>query len=388
MQRFDGSLTRRSFVRSGCLAAGALLAPRGAPCLPGFGPRTEHVVIVAFAGGVRTKEVLDTPANVPNLMRIARAGTTFPNVRCENLGHYGAALSIFTGNIEVMGIRDDERGRNPTVFERLRKDVGLSPSDVWLSTASGAQGRLFAHSDHPAYGAEFAANVLDGDGIFNVEFARVLESFGKPRPDTPHDEAVLERFGRAIDPTALVTERGDAPPDAEEARRVARFVVEELSGTTTRLTGPGAGDAKAIRVAKNILRLFRPKVLGITLQGHDIAHGSFNGYVEVIRRNDAELGALWDAIRADEELRDKTAIFVLPEFGRDADLNERNGLDHGDDSDAMRKVFLIAAGPEFRSNRIVRRDIRTIDVCPTVYRLFSGKPLRDVAGKPIGDLLA
>ena len=65
---------------------------RGLASRPG---RVEHVIVVAFAGGVRSKEVLETPANVPNLMRIASRGVTMPNVTCANLGHYGAALHIF-----------------------------------------------------------------------------------------------------------------------------------------------------------------------------------------------------------------------------------------------------------------------------------------------------
>ena len=63
----------------------------------------------------------------------------------------------------------------------LRKDGGCSASDLWLSTSNGAQGKLFAYSEHPDYGASFGANVLDGEGIFNVEFKKVLDQFGKPR---------------------------------------------------------------------------------------------------------------------------------------------------------------------------------------------------------------
>ncbi len=382
--------TRRDFLKTGSLAAGAAALPgRTLDALARLGgPKTEHVVLVAFAGGVRQKEVIGTPENVPNLMRIASAGCVFPRVHCENVGHYGAALSIFTGNVEVMGIRENERGLDPTLFEFLRKDAGLGPTDVWLSTSSGAQGRLFAHSDHPSYGAEFAANVLDGDGLFNVEFKRVLDSFGKPREDTPHDRDVVARIGAALDEQALVTGTDRKRPDTAQVQRVAGFILDELTGKTSRITGPGAGDAKAIRVGLNLLRVFKPRLLGIALQNHDIAHGSFNGYVEVIRRNDAELGKLWDAIQQDDDLRDKTAVLVLPEFGRDKNLNERNGLDHGDSSDELHEVFLIAAGPDFKSGKVIRSEIRTIDVCPTVWRLFSRRPLSHVTGRTIDDLFA
>jgi hypothetical protein len=381
--------TRRTFLREGALAAAAAGWP-GLGRRPDHGelpagpaPRTRHLVLVAFAGGVRRKEVLDTPANVPNLMRIASAGVTMPKVRCENLGHYGAALSILTGRFEAMGIRDDERGLNPTLFERLRKDAGLGPNEVWLSTSGGAQGRLFAHSDHPDYGRSQAANVLDGDGLFNLEFKQLLDDLGRPQPDGEHARAVLARLGRSLDPRAIQVEGGARLPDPEQAQRVANFVLDGLTGNTARISGPGGGDAKAIRIGLEILRVFRPRVLGITLQNHDVAHGSFNGYVEVIRRNDQELGRLWDAIQQDEELRDSTTVLVLPEFGRDKDLNERNGLDHGDQSAEMLEVFLIAAGPDFRRGKVLRDEVRTVDVCPTVLRMFGLATPRGIEGRPI-----
>lgn len=379
-------LTRRAFLQQTSAAAGALALPL--PALPRIGGlKTERVVLVAFAGGVRSKEVLDAPQNAPNLMRIASAGVTMPNVRVENVGHYGAALSIFTGNVEVLGIRENERGVNPTLFEYLAKDAGVPRSEIWLSTASGAQGQLFAHSDHAQYGAEFGANVLDGDGIFNVEFKRVLDSFGRPRQDNEQERALLDRLGAALESPALAVADGKRP-DPAQTRRVEQFILEELNGSNTQLTGPGAGDAKAIRIGTNIFRVFRPRLLGITLQGHDIAHSSYNGYVEVIRRNDEELGRLWDAIQLDPVLRDTTAMFVLPEFGRDKNLNERNGLDHGDDSDELHKVFLIAAGPDFKKNKVVKQEVRSIDVCPTVLSLFTRKKPAFTAARPIHDLFA
>lgn len=369
------TVTRREFLRTGAAVAAAPLLPAWPP-----GKKTQRVVLVAFAGGVRTKEVLGTPQNVPNLMRIARAGVTFPKVRCENVGHYGATLSIFTGQVEALGIRDSERTTNPTMFELLRKDAGFAAGDVWLSTASGAQGRLFAHGDNPAYGAAFGAQVLDGDGIFNVEFKKLIDSFGRPKEDRPEDSAALDRLS-----SALHRGRGE---DAGRQRAVERFILDELNGANARLTGPGAADAKAIRIGTNLLRAFRPRLLGITLQNHDVAHGSFNAYVEVLRRNDEELGKLWDTIRADDELRETTTVIVLPEFGRDANLNERNGLDHGDGSDDMLSVFLIAAGPDQPRDKVVNREIRTIDACPTVLRLLGVKPPPSARGRVIRELHA
>jgi hypothetical protein len=169
--------------------------------------------------------------------------------------------------------------------------------------------------------------------------------------------------------------------------RIQRYILEELRGDTSAITGPGAGDAKAIRVARNLLRLFRPKVIGIVLQNADVAHGSYNSYVEVIRRNDAEVGQLWDAVQADPELRDSTTLFVLPEFGRDAALNQRNGLDHGDGSEDLYRVFCVAAGPDFRPDRAIQKPVESYDICPTVAELLGAKsPM--ARGKSIRGMLA
>ena len=70
------------------------------------------------------------------------------------------------------------------------------------------------------------------------------------------------------------------------------------------------------------------------------------------------------------------------------DLNERNGLDHGDNSDCLKKVFLIAAGPDFKKDKVLRTECATHEVCPTVLAMFGRPQPKMVGGKPITDLFA
>jgi hypothetical protein len=340
---------------------------------------------VAFAGGVRNRETIGTPANVPNLMRIAKSGVLFPNVRSSNLGHFGAALSIFTGIGEPQGIRENDRGDYPTLFEYLRKQLGLGANDVWLSATGGVQQQNYTHSYHRSFGAPFGANLISSDGIFNSEFQAILASFGKVRAPSEAEADILAKLRRSLSEEF----RGRGGPTSElnspEAlRSIEKFILEELNQGTSRITGPGAGDAKTMRVGGNLFRGFKPKVLGVVLQQHDVAHASFNTYVEVIRRTDEERGRLWDGIQADPALRATTSIFILPEFGRNKDLNERNGLDHGDGSPDINVISLVAAGPDFKRDQVIRKDVQAVDVCPTVCDLLGaraemakGKVLRD-----------
>ena len=221
----------------------------------------------------------------------------------------------------------------------------------------------------------------------NSDCPNFISCAAVPQADTAESRGIIDKLAAAIDPAQLGKVEGGRP-DAEQIRRIERFILDELRGKNTRITGPGAGDAKAIRVGYNILRVFKPKLLGITLQNHDIAHGSYNGYVEVIRRNDAEIGKLWDAIQQDQDLRETTTIMICPEFGRNKNLNQRNGLDHGDGSDHLRKVFLIAAGPDFKKNQIITKETQTLAVCPTVMALFTKKKPKFATASVIRDAFA
>jgi hypothetical protein len=293
-------------------------------------------------------------------------------------------MSIFTGNREYQGIRENERGENPTLFEYVRKGRSLPQNAVWLSTAGGAQQRNLVYSLHKDYGEPFGANLIDADGIFNAEFRRVLESYGRPSLPGEAEEAAMAKLRSAMAPPP----GGHAPGnDPETQARLQRYLLEEIAGKTSTITGPGAGDARALAVAVSVLRLFRPTLMGVVLQNADIAHGSYNGYVEVIRRADEQLGRLWDSIQADPELRDSTTVMVLPEFGRDRNLNQRNGLDHGDNSPELLKVAMVAAGPDFKKGKTVSAGLQSIDVCPTACELL-GARAEFAGGKVMRELLA
>lgn len=381
---------RRSFLKSaaalsGVGAACGLTPVVGAtPAAASTGLRradrkTKHVVLVAFAGGVRTRETLGTPENVPTLQAMADEGVLFPRARTMNLGHFGAALSIFTGISEARGIRENSRGPDPTLFEYVRKDLGLPAGEVWISTSGGAQQTNYSYGMHPDYGPPYGANTLDGDGLFNEEFKDILAAFGRPREFPDEEQALLDRMRGAVEGRG-----GTALNDPESAQRVENYILTELTRGTADIRGANASDAKALRVARNLLSIFKPALVGVVLQQADVAHGSYNAYAEVVRQNDAALGELWTAVREDPELAESTSFIVVPEFGRDSDLNGRRGLDHGDGSDDLNYVAAVCWGPDFGRGKVVQREVSTIDVCPTVCDLFGasapharGKRLRD-----------
>lgn len=331
----------------------------------------KHVIFIAMAGGVRTRETFGSPGNVPNLKAMADEGVLYPRMRTSNLGHFGATMSIFTGISEARGIRDNARGTDPTIFEYLRRELGLKQSDVWVTTSGGPQQTNYSYSVHPDYGAKYGANTLDGDGIFNKEFKDLLDAYGRPRVMEESEQELLDTLRKSVGRKQDAAENREA---AENAAQVEKYILEELTGGTSDLTGAGSGDGKALRVARNLVSLFKPTLTGVVLQNADVAHGSFDAYSEVIRRNDAAIGEIWTAVKEDPVLANSTAIFVLPEFGRDKDLNSRRGLDHGDGSEDLRYVSGVAWGPTFGKGVVVKEDVRTIDAMYSACDVLGAKP--------------
>src|SRR5258708_3364941 len=162
-------IKRRDFLKAATAASGLFLtsellarSAHAQPSEPGSAApgvaaterKTRHVVLIAFAGGVRSR---------------------------ETFGHFGAARSIFTGIAEQHGIRENARSNDVTLFEYLRKDLGWGPNEAWIATSGGAQQVNYAYGLNPDYGARFGANTLDGEGIFNREFKALLQTWGRPR---------------------------------------------------------------------------------------------------------------------------------------------------------------------------------------------------------------
>lgn len=383
-----GSIDRRRFLGLAGLAGAASLLglPSLALAQEKKKRRTKHVIFVAFAGGVRSKDTIGTPENIPNLMKIAKEGVVLTRVGARNVGHYGAALALFTGQVEEKVAKESERSALPTVFEYVRKQQKLGPDKVWLATSGGDTQLNYAYGADAEHGARFGASLVGGDGLFCSDFKGLTDKFGRPKAEDPKERDRIDELQRALESPALPSE-GEGALDEATRKQVERAVLAEVGGSTALLTGTGAGDARAIRAARGVLLAFRPALLGIALSNADVAHGSAGAYVEVIRRNDQELGALWQAVQADPELKGTTTLLVCPEFGRDANANARQGLDHTDQSPDLAEVACIAVGPDFRRDAVVRTECRTTQLCPTICDLLGAEATR-VKERPIRELFA
>jgi hypothetical protein len=136
------------------------------------------------------------------------------------------------------------------------------------------------------------------------------------------------------------------------------------------------------------MRRLSPSLLWVTLHDIDIAHsGAFSLYIDGIRRSDRLCAELWQAVQKDPEYAGKTTMYILPDFGRDSDIDSGgNGFQHHRTGDALsRTTWMMVLGPDVRQNVVVDRPVESTDLVPTLGAYF-GFDARLSTGKPIGEV--
>jgi hypothetical protein len=410
-------LSRRNLFRAaGAAAAGATFS-RSRTALGGRAFAAKRAVIVSIAGGLRLSESLGMAegATMPNLFgrvplitgrgdgdagepRIApgyvapelvlpapRAvplyteGALVSNLRyAEGVpGHLQGAACLTSGLYNDLDNREDARLAAPTLFEIHRRQTNTSALDAWYVSNVAGFYRALQHSGHPEFGQSFAASWVSPPSTANAIVPLVTRGNKQIRlddlpvvNDTPESNRAARKLRAVLD--------GNTPEYAEDVLlrraedsaaledylatiygdRTYQSFFPDAIGIGTRNQNGGldaTGDGLTIYHAERILEAFKPSVMVVSLIDVDVCHDDFNGYLIGQRLADALVTHLWDFIQSTEGLKDETALFILPEHGRQLQFNGQNtdalgrsGLDHGGGDDGDRDVWVLALGPDFK----------------------------------------
>jgi len=351
MSRHPG-LSRRELLKRG--AAGAAAAAFATPFFVNrrlyattTPYQTEYVVYVMYSGGVRTMETWGTPANIPRMNGLKPVGALHTQMLAPSNGHDQAKLANISGSKTRTYDRRNYRNNNPTIYEYFRKTLDIPASECWAISESAGTNAFLNYSKHASYGAKYGANFVTPD-VFRSQFRDVLKRFATIQTQTPETASQVDQLRASLD-RSLLANVVDVPignTDAERGR-ITNFLMSHAA------TGySGSSDQQALKIAIDVIDTFHPRLLGITLITHDVAHGSIPSYVTTIQQSDALVGQLWDRIQTPgNPMKDKTTMVVIPEHGRDLVPNEQGGLDHNIFSDATTKyVSLFAIGPDIKQN--------------------------------------
>jgi hypothetical protein len=339
-------------------------------------PRRRKAVVVTFGGGARDDETFmpEGQENIPHLIRdlLPRATLYTQVVNRGILGHYVANASLATGAYETINNFTGAPPQHPTVFEYFRKDLGRPSSDVWVIAPSVGFDRI-GSSGHKEYGPGFGANVILPK--------RLLASAVPAGALADYNALLRDNYESPL----YGPEAAAADVELDRVTGLLKFSISDFLAGARNLESP---DELSVFLARRLMQQFAPSLVWITLHDIDIAHaGTFSLYVDAIRRTDRLCSDIWAMIQKNPEYAGVTTMFVLPDFGRDADETPGgNGFQHHRTGDARsRTTWMLAIGPDIRENVLIDRAVDSMDLVPTLGAYFGFSP-RFAQGKPLSEL--
>jgi hypothetical protein len=371
------STSRREFLRdvSGMALGSALLG--GSPFLHGQTIRQKRkVIVVTFGGGARDQETFapEGQANIPHLLQeLAPQSTFFTHMMNRGiLGHYVATASLVTGVYETLNNFSAVPPANPTAFEYFRKDLKRPVSNTWVVAPSNGFNRI-GESEDRSYGPGLGARVILPKHLLQAASlgkAGNLNHLLRDNYESPLFTPVL----------------GGGEIELQQLEQVLKLSVDDFVSHARTLSSP---DELSVYVVKQLMRQQSPSLLWLTLHDIDVAHtGAYSLYVEAIQRTDRLCADLWKAVQSDPEYAGNTTMFILPDFGRDADFGAGgNGFQHHRTGDAAsRTTWMMALGAGVREGVVYDRLVQPIDLVPTLGALM-GFSARRSQGQVIRELV-
>ena len=378
------SLSRREFLRGaiGATAATSLFCMRPSKAVASLAHSKQKVIVITFGGGARDDETfsIDGQQYIPNLLQtLAPQSCFFTQVINRGiLGHYVATASIATGTYQTFDNFVAQPPSRPTIFEYYRRDQRRPREDAWVI----APGNLFAQmgaSRDRRFGSNLGAETL----VPKQLLAAVLGATGG------HDLDSYPGILRDSFETLPAGSGTDASMDRETMERLSAKLglsPELLRAKAATFTSP---DELSVYMVRHVMRRFAPSLLFLTLHDMDIAHsGAYSLYLNGIRSTDRLCAEVWAEVQSNPEYKDRTSVFILPDFGRDGDTDPGgNGFQHHrTGSPSSRTTWMMALGPAVRQKTVVDRPIESVDLASAVGKVL-GFEASGSTGKPIPEVL-
>jgi len=376
-------LTKRAFLRM----AGLSIAPRIAPWLRADDGDTggRRVILVTFGGGVRYSETFgpDGLRNIPRLAEMRPHGFFFRT--CVNAGvlsHFNSTASILTGNWQRVDDFGFQPPAGPTLFEYFRKGARAKPQDAWIIATNKSFASMGASAD-PLWGSPFGANVVLPKQLLLEAVQEVVRT--RPGGGVADRSNVLRQLqdivSEGYEGIGWTVFKGGRQLDQHVREMLTRSLVEYINGPES----PTSGDELTFFITREVMREFAPRLILVNFWDMDVAHwGSYSLYLQAITRTDRLTGMLWDEVQANPRYRGKTTLLVVPELGRDGDINAANGfLNHRSGDASCRNMWMLAMGARQGETE---RPLQHVDLAPTAASLL-GIGTGEMAGRPAREIL-
>jgi hypothetical protein len=283
-----------------------------------------------------------------------------------------ATASLATGVYETLNNFSAVPPQHPTVFEYFRKDLKRPPSDAWVVAPSNGFNRI-GESDYRTYGPGLGARVVLPKHLLSAATSGQTMDYGHLLRDNYETPLYTPQI-----------EGGDF--ELQQLDSILKLSVSDFMAHAKTLSSP---DELSMYIVKRLMQQQAPSLLWITMHDIDVAHsGAYSLYIDGIRRTDRLCAELWKAVQNEPEYAGNTTMFILPDFGRDADEDAGgNGFQHHRTGDAAsRTTWMMALGAGVRRGVVYDRPMQSIDLVPSLGAMM-GFSASISQGKPIQELL-
>ena len=320
---------------------------------------SDHVVLVAFAGGVRqqesilqrylddsqaypsagnilynlfdgaaptdkivygTKNIIDGDTPIPKILSqtIQNQGTTFREVNASAVGHYAGVNAMITGNyMYTQGLRN--KPTMPTIFEYLRRHQGEKATKTWfIGNGIGNSIPLLDYSIHSDYGASYGANFLAPIITFGSDGEKHLKNAKIYHPEDELDPMYKMKYfldNVWYSQGKQLPNIGNTEEEKAEIKTFVKDMFEKTAaGTIAHPPVADNGDLRTIGYACEVMKRFKPTLTVIYLSNVDGCHSNFTSYLESLHRADHGVGHIWDYIQNNiPQMPNNTTNMVVPE---------------------------------------------------------------------------
>jgi hypothetical protein len=369
--------SRRDFLRGAAgLALGSTLLSASPFVRGAAAARKRKVIVITFGGGARDQETFAPQGqeNIPHLIHeLAPQASFFTQVMNQGiLGHYVATASLATGVYETLNNFSAVPPDHPTVFEYFRKDLSRPPSDAWVVAPSNGFNRI-GESDYRSFGPGLGARVVLPKHLLAAAMSGGVTDYAHLLRDNYE--------------TPLYTPQlAGSEFELQQLEMILKLSVDDFKAHALTLSSP---DELSMYIARRLMQQEAPSLLWITMHDIDVAHaGAYSLYIDGIRRTDRLCAELWKAVQSEPEYAGNTTLFILPDFGRDADEDSGgNGFQHHRTGDAAsRTTWMMALGAGVRPGVVYDQPMQSIDLVPTLGAMMGFSPSLS-QGKPIKELV-
>ena len=366
---------RRDFLRTAASLALGSTVLGSSRLLHAAAIPKRKVIVITFGGGARDQETFapEGQENIPHLLRelIPRSSFFSQVVNRGILGHYVATASLATGVYETVNNFASLPPEHPTAFEYFRKDLKRPASDAWVVAPSNGFNRI-GESSHRLYGPSTGARV-----ILPKHLLKAAASGGGDYEHLLRDNYETPLYAPQLSGNDF---------ELEQLGMMLKLSADDFKSHAKTLSSP---DELSVYIVRQLMKELAPSLLWITLHDIDIAHaGAYSLYIDGIRRTDRLCADIWKAVESEPEYAGKTTVFILPDFGRDADDDAGgNGFQHHRTGDALsRTTWMMALGAGVREGLVFDRPVDSTDLVPTLGSML-GFTASFAQGKPIQELV-